>query len=209
MVAFCVIKGMSGAVVLVDNGAGSVTQGLDVVEKSQALDAFLAQVERRAYQMAYYAVRDRDEALDIVQDAMLNLVRRYSGMAAEEWPPLFHRILQHRIRDHYRRQKVRSIVRGWFGGDESNGSDEEATMPTTDPGPQERLMQGQVAEQLDAAITALPLRQQQVFLLRAWEGLDVRDTAAAVGCSEGSVKTHYSRAVARLRELLGGEWQGA
>lgn len=171
---------------------------------SQALDAFLAAIERRAYRMAYFAVQDRDEALDIVQDAMLNLVRRYSGAGADEWPPLFHRILQHRIRDHYRRQKVRAVVRGWFGGGDGD-QDEEAATPATTPGPQEQLMQGQVAQQLNSAITALPLRQQQVFLLRAWEGLDVRDTAAAVGCSEGSVKTHYSRALARLRELLGKE----
>lgn len=176
---------------------------------SQALDGFLAAIERRAYQMAYFAVQDRDEALDIVQDAMFSLVRRYGGAASEEWPPLFHRILQHRIRDHYRRQKVRSVVRGWFGGGERDGHDEESTTPATTPGPQEQLMNGQLTQQLNSAITALPLRQQQVFLLRAWEGLGVRDTAAAVGCSEGSVKTHYSRAVTKLRELLGAEWQGA
>ncbi|TPW18725.1 MAG: RNA polymerase sigma-70 factor ECF subfamily [Halothiobacillaceae bacterium] len=82
---------------------------VDVDSDSQALDAFLATVERRAYRMAYFAVQDRDEALDIVQDAMFALVRRYSGSASEEWPPLFHRILQHRIRDHYRRQKVRAV----------------------------------------------------------------------------------------------------
>lgn len=174
---------------------------------SQALDAFLAAIERRAYRMALFAVQDREEALDIVQDAMLSLVRRYSGAASDEWPPLFHRILQHRIRDHYRRQKVRAVVRGWFGGGDSadHDHDEEAATPATTSGPQEQLMQGQLTQQLNSAITALPLRQQQVFLLRAWEGLDVRDTAAAVGCSEGSVKTHYSRAVAKLRELLGKE----
>lgn len=175
-------------------------------DNSQALDAFLATIERRAYRMAYFAVQDRDEALDIVQDAMLNLVRRYSGAASDEWPPLFHRILQHRIRDHYRRHKVRTIVRGWFGGD-GDDLDEEAATPATTPGPQESVMHHQTAQVLNRAIEALPLRQQQVFLLRAWEGLDVRDTAAAVGCSEGSVKTHYSRAVSRLRELLGEEHQ--
>jgi RNA polymerase sigma-70 factor, ECF subfamily len=173
---------------------------------SQALNAFLATIERRAYRMAYFAVQDRDEALDIVQDAMLNLVRRYSGAAREEWPPLFHRILQHRIRDHYRRQKVRAVVRSWFGGDESDDQDELAATPAAAPGPQEQLMQGQAVEQLNRAIESLPLRQQQVFLLRAWEGLDVRDTAAAVGCSEGSIKTHYSRAVAKLREMVGEHW---
>lgn len=175
---------------------------MTVADNSRALDAFLAETERRAYQMARFAVQDREEALEIVQDAMLNLVRRYRDAAPEEWPPLFHRILQHRIRDHYRRQKVRAIVRGWFGA-----ADEEAATAATTPGPQEQLMQGQMAQRLNAAIAALPLRQQQVFLLRAWEGLDVRATAAAVGCSEGSIKTHYSRAVARLRELLGKEYE--
>lgn len=177
---------------------------VDVDSDSQALDAFLATVERRAYRMAYFAVQDRDEALDIVQDAMFALVRRYSGSASEEWPPLFHRILQHRIRDHYRRQKVRAVVRGWFGGDSDNQGEEAAT-PATTPEPQESVINDQTMELLNRAITALPLRQQQVFLLRAWEGLDVHDTAAAVGCSAGSVKTHYSRAVMRLRELLGKE----
>lgn len=182
---------------------------MDDNSHSQALNGFLETIERRAYRMAYFAVQDRDEALDIVQDAMLNLVRRYGSAACEEWPPLFHRILQHRIRDHYRRQKVRAVVRGWFGRDDNDDQDEEMATPATTPGPQEQLMQGQTAQQLNRAIEALPLRQQQVFLLRAWEGLDVRDTAVAVGCSEGSVKTHYSRAIARLRELLGAEWQGA
>lgn len=170
------------------------------------MEAFLAEVERRAYKMAYFAVNDRDDALDVVQEAMMKLVKRYGDRSREEWPPLFHRILQNQIQDHYRRSKVRSIVRGWFGGRDEDDQDEEAAIPTEDPGPMQQNVDGQSVEHLDAAIKKLPLRQQQAFLLRAWEGLDVKETAAAMGCSDGSVKTHYSRALTRLREELGEDW---
>ena len=190
-----------------DNSALTENESGGVGSNSQALDAFLAAVERRAYQMAYFAVQDREEALEIVQDAMFSLVRRYSSADADEWPPLFHRILQHRIRDHYRRQKVRSVVRSWFGGGEDDDREDELeSVSSATAGPQESLIGDQTIAQLKRAISALPLRQQQVFLLRAWEGLDVRSTANAIGCSEGSIKTHYSRAVARLRQLLGEEY---
>ncbi len=167
------------------------------------MDAFLAEVEKRAFKMAYFAVSNRDDALDVVQEAMIKLVKRYSDRPPEEWGALFHRILQNQIQDHYRRSKVRSIVRGWFGGGDEDEQDEEASVPCEAPGPMQENLNAQSMTQLDRVIKKLPLRQQQAFLLRAWEGLDVKETAAAMGCSEGSVKTHYSRAVARLREELG------
>jgi len=167
------------------------------------MDTFLAEVEKRAYKMAYFAVNDREDALDVVQEAMIKLVKRYGDRSRDEWPPLFHRILQNQIQDHYRRSKVRSIVRGWFGGGDEDDQDEEAMVPAGEPGPLQQNLNGQSMAHLDGAIKKLPLRQQQAFLLRAWEGLDVKETAAAMGCSDGSVKTHYSRAVARLREELG------
>ncbi len=170
------------------------------------MNAFLADVEARAYKMAYFAVNDREDALDVVQEAMMKLVKRYAERSPEEWPPLFYRILQNQIQDHYRRAKVRSVIRGWFGGSEEDERSEEAMVQAPGPGPLQQNLNHQSMRRLDEVIKKLPLRQQQVFLLRAWEGLGVKETAAAMGCSDGSVKTHYSRAIGRLREELGEHW---
>ncbi len=137
---------------------------------------------------------------------MWNLASRYASRGEAEWAPLFHTILQSRIRDWYRRTRVRNRLRVWFGAsDEQN--DPIAALPD-DPaaGPAERLVRRRATERLEAALRDLPLRQQQAFLLRAWEGLDVAETARAMRCSEGSVKTHYSRAVHRLRAQLEDVW---
>ena len=167
------------------------------------LEQFLTQVEKRAYRMAQIATSDSEDALDIVQDAMMTLATRYASRDAEQWPPLFHRILQNRIRDWYRRQKVRNALHSWFGShdEEDEGiqsmQDESAFTP-------ERLLDGhQAIAQLEQALQSLPLRQQQTFLLRNWEGLDTRQTAEAMGISTGSVKTHYARALQSLQQTLG------
>ena len=152
--------------------------------------------------MAQIATSHSDEALDIVQDAMLTLVKRYASKPETEWGPLFHRILQNRIRDWYRRQKVRHYLSGWFGSNDED--DPVQTLAAADNrGPVAQLNNAAMLEQLEQALQALPLRQQQTFLLRVWEGLDVNETASAMGISNGSVKTHYSRAVHALREKLG------
>lgn len=172
------------------------------------MDEFLQSVEKRAYQMARFATGNSDEALDLVQDTMLAFVRRYSDKAPEERRPLFFTILQNRIRDWYRRQSVRNRLSAWwFGsrGEEENSSAPDPISQIPDPAgrsPEEHWRSGRVGEAINRAIEQLPLRQQQAFLLRAWEELSVTDTARAMGCSEGSVKTHYSRAVQTLRELL-------
>jgi len=176
------------------------------------LDSFLAGVEQRAYRLALIATSNREDALDIVQDAMLRLVKRYSERGPDEWGPLFHRILQSVIRDGYRRSRVRNRWRQFFGrppeGDgESPGEDPlETRFASADPGPVVGLAQSQTIRELDKVLHQLPLRQQQAFLLRQWEGLSVRQTAEAMGCSEGSVKTHLSRAVKVLREQLKEYW---
>ncbi len=167
------------------------------------MNDFLASVERRAYRMAYLATGNRDEALDIVQDAMFKLAQRYADRGKNEWGPLFHRILQSRIRDWYRRARVRYIWQR-ITGDEAGKSD-DLLDKFPDPAavnPEKWLGDQGAMKQLDKVLRELPLRQQQVFLLRVWEGLDVKETAHAMGCSEGSVKTHYSRAVHKLRERL-------
>jgi RNA polymerase sigma-70 factor (ECF subfamily) len=170
----------------------------------RALDEFLQSVERRALRMAEFATGGRDEALDLVQDAMFGFVRHYAGKPAAEWPPLFYRVLDSRLNDWHRRQRVRTRWIDRFDRDDADAPDalDQAQDPA-DPGPLLRLAGSQAAQALDAALAALPLRQRQAFLLRIWEGLDVAATAAAMRCSEGSVKTHLSRALAALRRMLG------
>ncbi len=168
------------------------------------LDAFLAQVERRAFRMAELQLRHREDAMDAVQDAMLRLVRHYRDKPAAEWPPLFWGILRRRVVDLQRRRKVRSIVVGWLGGGRDDQGDELPAWEPADhgPGPLDRLQDRQSYADLAQALKQLPQRQREAFMLRMLEGLDVAETARAMGCSEGSVKTHLSRAMHRLRDLL-------
>lgn len=176
-----------------------------VLEQQRRLDRFLAGVEKRAYRMAVLATGNRDDAFDIVQDTMLKLVENYGSKPDSDLAPLFFTILQSRIRDWYRRSSVRNRLRSWLGTDDDDEPvDQLDQLP--DPAsrtPEEVLSTRAGMAALDAALAKLPLRQQQVFLLRAWEGLDVRQTAQVMKCAEGSVKTHYSRALAALRERLG------
>ena len=178
------------------------------LEQARALDRFLASIEHRAFRIARMAVGHDEDALDIVQDAMLQLARRYGARPLEEWRPLFYRILQNRIRDHQRRQRVRAKVMSWLPGfkSEEDAEDPIEAVPDQGPSPVDRLVQDGAMIKLEEALRALPTRQQEAFALRNFEGLDVAQTAQAMGCSEGSVKTHYSRAVHTLRERLGEDW---
>ena len=172
---------------------------------------FLAAVERRAFKQAVFAVHEEESALDIVQDAMLKLAEKYSARPAEELPLLFQRILQNAIRDHFRRTKVRST---WttllhsmgLGGEDEEGDplealevEDSANVPAS---PAAQLEQSQVMAAIEEAVKSLPDRQREAFLLRYWEELDVSETAKAMGCSEGSVKTHCSRATHALAKIL-------
>ncbi len=179
------------------------------LSRAAQLDAFLREVEARAFRIAQVSVRDRDDALDIVQESMIRLATKYGDRPADQWPPLFFRILTNRVRDWHRRAAVRNRVLSFFGGQDENSDrpDPIATAPgPIDDEPSELLAGREAAAQLDAALRQLPERQRQAFMLRNFENLDVRQTATAMGCSEGSVKTHHSRAVARLRDLLGEHW---
>jgi RNA polymerase sigma-70 factor (ECF subfamily) len=174
--------------------------------RSRALNQFLAGVELKAFKIAQAALRHEDDALDAVQDAMLQLVRAYAHRPAEEWKPLFYRILENRIRDLQRRRTVRGRVIAWLplrGDDEDGEPDPIAQAPSPEPQPPRRLELDQAVTALEKALGELPRRQQQAFLLRTLEGLDVAETAAAMGCSQGSVKTHYFRALQALRAQLG------
>lgn len=173
---------------------------------------FLAETERRAFKQAMYAARDEDAALDIVQDAMLKLTEHYSERPATELPMLFQRILQNTIHDHFRRLKVRSAWTTLLSAlgrrdDRDDETDPLETLParsdsnaTADPAV--LAEQDQIVAAVEEALGRLPARQREAFLLRYWEELDVAETAAAMGCSQGSVKTHCSRAVRALAGML-------
>ena len=172
---------------------------------TRALEQFLAGIERRALRIAEYATRNREDALDIVQDSMLKLAERYATRPEAEWPPLFHTILQSRIRDWQRRTIVRNRFRVWLRIPEDGPemADPIATLPDPLEATPERVLEGRHAVQrLEDAIGMLPARQREAFVLRVWEGLNVADTATAMGCSQGSVKTHLSRAMHALRGAL-------
>lgn len=180
------------------------------LETATTLDRFLASVERRAFRIAQMAVRDRDDALDIVQGAMLRLARNYARRPSEEWKPLFYRILYNGIRDFQRRRTVRSRIFGFLPGNWPDDDDPPADPfeQAADPGPDpiRQLMADEAMARLETALGQLPARQQQAFVLRCLEGMDVAATAAAMGCAEGSVKTHYFRALQALRAQLGEVW---
>ena len=174
--------------------------------RSRALNQFLAGVELKAFKIAQASLRHEDDALDAVQDAMMQLARAYSERPAEEWKPLFYRILENRIRDMQRRRTVRGRVISWLpfrGDDDDDEMDPIAQAPSPEPQPTKRLELDQAMAALEKALGELPPRQRQAFMLRTLEGLDVAETATAMGCSQGSVKTHYFRAVQALRAQLG------
>jgi RNA polymerase sigma-70 factor, ECF subfamily len=169
------------------------------------LDGFLRGVERRALRMAELSTGSRDEALDLVQDAMLAFVRNYAAKPEADWAPLFHRVLDSRITDWHRRSQVRGRWLGSWWPARADDDDTDPMAAAPDPreaGPLARLVDADAGQALDLALRQLPLRQRQAFLLRIWEGLDVADTAAAMRCSEGSVKTHLWRALNALRLAL-------
>lgn len=175
----------------------------------EELSEFLAGVERRAFRQTQFAVRDEDASLDIVQEAMIKLATHYADRPAAELPLLFARILQNATHDHFRRSKVRSTWTTLFsalgGGDED--SDPLETLDALEGTPQaesaaDQVERSQVMAVIEEEIGKLPARQREAFLLRYWEDFDVAETAAVMGCSEGSVKTHCSRATHALARAL-------
>jgi RNA polymerase sigma-70 factor (ECF subfamily) len=178
----------------------------ELMSTSRALDQFLASVEKRAFKIAQLGLRNDDDALDAVQDAMMKLVQSYGTRPEDEWRPLFYRILSNRVRDMQRRRTVRGRIMAWLplgDADDDEACDPIAQAPSPDASPAKRLELDEAIGMLEMAVAALPPRQQQAFLLRNFEGLDVSETASAMGCSEGSVKTHYFRALEALRARLG------
>lgn len=176
------------------------------------LSDFLENVERRAYKQAVYAVRKDESALDIVQDAMIKLAEKYGDKPAAELPALFQRILQTTILDYFRREKVRNSWVSLFSGMGPSGDEHEdfdllesyAAEPGTEAAETgaDKYERQQMLTLIDNEVQKLPARQREAFLMRYWQDMDVAETAEAMGCSEGSVKTHCSRATHALAEAL-------
>ena len=175
------------------------------------LSDFLKSVEKRAFKRAVYAVRDDDAALDIVQDTMIRLSEKYSDRPAAELPLLFQRILSNATMDWFRRQKVRNAVLKNFSDFEPAGQDgdfdiletlEALDGSTVTESAADSVSRAQILLVIEGEVANLPARQREAFLLRYWEELDVAETAATMGCSQGSVKTHCSRAVHALAKAL-------
>lgn len=178
----------------------------------QELSAFLKDVEKRAFKRSVFHVRDEEAALDIVQDSMLKLAQHYGDKPANELPMLFQRILSNSTLDWFRRQKTQKAVFTHFSDLESSvdgdsdfdwletyatNSDESAASNA-----ESLTERKQTLQSIEKEIQELPARQREAFLMRYWEEMDVAETAAAMGCSEGSVKTHCFRAIQTLSKAL-------
>ena len=182
------------------------------LDTAQELNRFLADVERRAFRIAQVQLRSVEDAQDAVQEAMFQLAKRYADRPPAEWAPLFYKILQSRIRDTQRRRMVRNKVLSFFAGQKDDDDDAipdpiASAVDHAGRDPSEQVAQADAMDALEIALSRLPGRQREAFMLRILEGLDVEQTAQAMGCSEGSVKTHLSRAMHSLRETLGEHWQ--
>jgi RNA polymerase sigma-70 factor (ECF subfamily) len=196
--------------VLTKNGTLPVISRISILSTASELSDFLATSERRAFKQAMFAVRNEETALDIVQDSMMKLAEKYGDRPAEEFPMLFQRIIQNTIRDYYRRSKVRSLWTTLLSAFSSDDEEEHDPLETievesesyTPNSPDGQLEQSQLLVILEEEIKSLPPRQREAFLMRYWEDMDVAETASAMGCSEGSVKTHCSRATHALAVAL-------
>jgi len=175
------------------------------------LSDFLKSVEKRAFKRTVYAVRNEDAALDVVQEAMIKLAEKYAGRPPAEWPLLFQRILSNATMDWFRREKVRGAVMQNLSDFESSEDDGDfdllETLQVLDgtlgtESALDAVSRAQILQAVETEVAALPTRQREAFLLRYWEEFDVAETAAVMGCSEGSVKTHCSRAVHALAKAL-------
>ena len=167
------------------------------------MDEFLASVEQQAYRIALLALSDHDEALDVVQDTMMKLVSNYQHRPEKEWRTLFFSILHNRITDGHRKKTRSRRLFGWFDRSEDVDEDNAVDRVESDTAlPGQALEDSESMSSIHKALSGLPLRQQEAFMLRMVEGFDTNETAKIMGCSAGSVKTHLSRALGTLREVL-------
>jgi len=169
------------------------------------LKNFMQDVTGRALVMMESATqRQHGIAMDLVQEAFISLHKSYAEKSTEEWYPLFYTILNNKLQD-WRRKEARRNQPFSFFKKVSLDDDEvefDNLVDESTPSPLEFLDQAVTAEEIQEAIAKLPVRQQQAFMLRAWEGFDTQTTAQIMNCTEGSVKTHYHRAIQGLRASL-------
>ena len=187
------------------NGSNAGAAEEVAIRLPATLDEFLAGVERRAFRIAELALGHREDALDAVQDTMIKLLQ-YRDKPAAEWSPLFWSILRRQLTDKHRRNAVKKRVMQFFGKSDKQDEDPIEALPDHNEDPLRRLTDHSSWQALGKAVRALPARQRECFLLRELQGLSVLETAAAMGCSDGSVKTHLSRAISALRIHLE-DWQ--
>lgn len=182
-----------------------------ILATREEISDFLIEVEKRAYKQALFAVHDEQAALDIVQDSMMKLTVKYASKPPDELPLLFQRILQNTIRDYYRRQKTRSLWTTLFSAFAPSDQDKDhddfdilETLPVKQESnePDAQLEKAQLIDLMEKAMEVLPARQREAFILRYWEEMSLAETAAVMNCSEGSVKTHCSRATHTLASIL-------
>ena len=175
------------------------------------MEEFLKSVEKNAFRMIQIATGGSDDALDILQDSMMAFVRNYSKKNELEWKPLFYKVVQNKIRDWFRKEKLKRLFFACVPGRRSHDSENlhnpiESVRDKKVIDPLTGIKTSQAMERLHDVLNQLPRRQQQVFLLRAWEGLSTKEAAMAMNCTEGTVKTHYFRAVNKLKHELEGTW---
>ncbi len=173
----------------------------------QQLDDFLARFESEAYKLSFVITQNREDALEVVQDSMLKLVHKYSHKSVDEWRLLFFRILQNRLRDYQRRKQFRQLFHLHPTKAQLQEDEVEQFKDPNPESPESNLHSENALDTIQQALGRLPLRQQQVFLLRAWQEFSTKEAAFALSISEGSVKTHYKRAIDQLRSQLGEQYE--
>ena len=179
--------------------------GVNLIKRDQ-LNEFFSNEEQKAFRVARFSTDNDDDALDIIQDAMLKFVSNYADKVQSNWKPLFYKIVYSKLTDYHRKKNFRSGIMRLFGTKPEEGYDEIDTIASPDAVPDDMIHFDDSFERLQKALEVLPMRQQQTVLLRSWHGFDTQETADIMRLSTGSIKTHYSRGLAKLRELLGDDW---
>ena len=187
-------------------------------EWQTAMNAFFVDVQPQAYRMARAALRDHEQALDIVQDCMLKLVEKYRDKPIEEWPLLFFRIVTNRINDARRFRMLhqgKRLLMSAFKSDDNDSADDDIIDMLNQSNVDDReeqldaLAKQQLNDKLERAMQRLPMQQRQVFMLREWQGFSIKETADILECEIGTVKQHHYRAMKALREELAEFWDYA
>ncbi len=178
----------------------------NALKQRDSLNEFFSAEEQKAFSVVRLSCDNADDALDIIQDAMLKFVSHYAGKNPSDWKPLFYKIIYRKLTDYQRKRNFRSGIMRLFTSNPQQGYDEIETIASSNPGLDAMLEYTDAVGRLEQALAALPLRQQQAVIMRSWQGFNTQETADIMRLSTGSVKTHYSRGLAKLKQLLGDDW---